>query len=367
MTSGRIKVITAAVVMAAPVAAWAAPAAAASPVGCGTTVQGSVTLHRDLHCHGDGVTVLSGTLNLNHHMISGDGTGSGVLVGGANTTIRNGHIAKFATGVTAIADNAGVTLSYLILSQMTGTAVDGLTINSIKLSHVTLRDNTGDALVVTAPNTASVSHSTISRNGRGIVLAADGAADVNDTLVESNGVGLYCSQGLVSVSRSAFVRNVTGVSVAECEGSVFTSSAFVENTSTGIAETEDYATPGQPTLTISHDIFFKNATGLALSAAGRADAISDNAFVANANGIVASCGFACDLVPSDRLASNYFASNTSDGANWGFGHVTVARNRFVNNGGWGFIAGADASVTNGGGNIAHGNHGGNCSGLTCAS
>ncbi len=85
MKSGLIKVITAAAAVAAPVVGWAAPAAATTVVSCGSTVHGSVTLKHDLHCHGDGVTVLSGTLNLNHHTISGDGTGSGVVAGGAES------------------------------------------------------------------------------------------------------------------------------------------------------------------------------------------------------------------------------------------------------------------------------------------
>ncbi len=282
-------------------------------------------------------------------------------------TIKNGHIAKFGNGVTASVDDAAVSLAYLTISEVSGTAIDGTTINSTNLSHVTLRDNAGDALVVISPNSASVSHSTITRNARGIVLVVDGQAEVKDTIVDSNGVGIFCSQGLVSVTHSAFSRNDIGVSLAECEGSSFTSSGFVENKSSGIAETEAYAAFANPTLTVSHDVFYKNGTGLSLSAPGRADVVRDSAFVRNGSGIVAAPCDACDLVPNDQLTSNYFASNTADGVNWGYGDVAVSRNRFIDNGGWGFIAGPGATVTNGGGNIAHGNGAGNCSGLTCAS
>jgi hypothetical protein len=270
--------------------------------------------------------------------------------------------------VTATVDDAVVTLDHVTISRITGTAVDGTTINKANLSHVSLRDNKGDALVVIAPNEASVSHSTINRNGRGVVLVVDGQADVKDTVIDSNGVGLDCSQGLVSVYHSAFSRNDTGVSLAECEGSSFTLSGFVGNRGSAIAETEAYANPGQATLTVTRDVFYQNATGLQLSAAGRADVVRDSLFAHNRNGIVASCGFACDegLVTDDQLTSNYFSSNSADGVDWGYGAVTVKGNRFVDDGGWGFIAGAGATVTNGGGNVAHGNHAGNCSGLTCS-
>lgn len=367
MTSGRIKIIIAAAAMVAPVAAWAGPAGAATPVACGSTVHGSATLHRDLHCHGDGVTVLSGTLNLNRHTISGDGTGSGVVAGGPKVTIKNGSISKFFIGVTASADGTAVSLDHVAISNTTDRAVDGEAINSVSLTNVTLRDNAGSGLLVISPSKASMSHSVIVRNGYGVALVFDGSVDIKDSVLDSNRVGLYCSQGQAFVTHSAFSRNDTGVSVSECEGSSFTSSAFVENKTSGLEETEAYADFAKPTLTLSHDAFYKNGTGLALSAPGRADVIRDSAFVGNDAGIVAQPCDSCDLVPNDQLVSNYFASNTSDGANWGYGKVTVSRNRFVNNGGWGFIAGAGAKAVNGGGNIARGNHSGNCSGLACAS
>jgi hypothetical protein len=362
------KIVVSVAVIAAPIACWATPAAAATTVGCGSTVSGHATLKHDLHCHGDGVTLLSGTLNLNHHTISGDGTGNGIAVAGGKATIKNGSIAKFGTGVTATVDDAVVTLDYVTISRVTWTAVDGTTINTANLSHVNLRDNKGDALVVIAPNQATVSHSTITRNGRGIVLVVDGQADVKDSVIDSNGVGLDCSQGVATVNHSVVSRNDTGVSLAECESSSFTASGFVGNRGSAIAETEAYASPGQATLTVTRDVFFQNGTGLQLSAAGRADVVRDSLFAHNRNGIVASCGFACDegLVPDDQLISNYFASNSADGASWGYGTVTVTGNRFVDNGGWGFTAGPGATVTDGGGNVAHGNHAGNCSGLSCS-
>lgn len=367
MTSGRIKTIIAAAAIAVPVVGWAGPASAAPPVNCGATVHGSVVLKHDLHCHGAGVMLTSGTLNLNHHTISGDGTGNGVVVAGASATIKNGRISSFANGVTADVDGAAVTLDYLTISQSTGAAVDGTTINFASLNKVTLKDNPGDALVVIAPNSASVSHSTIIGSGRAIALVADGEARVSDTTLDSNTVGVYCSEGLVSVNHSMISNNSTGASLFECEGSDFTSSGFVGNHGSGIAETDAFTFTASPTLTVSHDVFYKNGTGLTLSAQGRADVIRDSAFVSNGSGIVAQPCDACDLVPADQLISNYFAYNTADGANWGYGEVTVTHNRFISNGGWGFIAGAGATVTNGGGNTAHKNHSGNCSGLTCAS
>lgn len=366
MTSGRIKITIAAVAMAAPVAAWSAPAAAVTTVSCGSTVHGSVTLTHDLHCHGDGVTVRSGTLNLNHHVISGDGAGSGVIVAGPKAVIRNGSVKDFFLGVTANVDGAAVSLSYLTVASVNGMAVDGTSINTATLNHVTIRDS-ADAIFVTAPNTVSVTDSQLSGNQRAITLVNDGHASADGTTIESNGYGIFCTEGLVSVSRSLIARNGTGADLFDCEGSRFTSSGFVGNHGSAIAEDEAFADFANPTLTVSRDVFYKNGTGLSLSAQGRADVIRDSAFVNNGSGIVAQPCDACDVVPNDQLVSNYFASNTSDGANWGFGNVTVSRNRFFNNGVWGFIAGPGATVTDGGGNIAHGNHAGNCRGLTCAS
>jgi len=360
------KFVVAAAVIAAPVVGLASPAAATTSVGCGSTVNGHATLKHDLRCHGDGVTLVGGTLNLNHHSISGDGTGNGIVVAGAKATIKNGNIAKFGTGVTATVDDAVVTLDYVNISRVTGTAVDGTTINKANLSHVNLRDNLGDAILVVQPNKVSVAHSLISGSGRAIVLVDDGEAQVSNSTLDSNSVGVYCSEGLAFVDHSIVSRNDTGADLFECEGSTFTSSAFVGNRGSAIAETDAYTFIANPTLTVSHDLFFRNGTGLTLGAEGRADVIRDSAFVRNGNGIVAAPCDACDLVPDDQLVSNYFASNSADGVNWGYGAVTVTGNRFVDDGGWGFIAGGGATVTNGGGNVAHGNHAGNCSGLSCS-
>ena len=82
---------------------WSTPAQAQA-WACGATVSGTVNLNHDLHCHGDGLVLLHGSLNLHGHTIYGDGTGTGVAVAGDTGTadaaaITNGTITGFVVGV----------------------------------------------------------------------------------------------------------------------------------------------------------------------------------------------------------------------------------------------------------------------------
>ena len=79
---------------------------------CGQVLTASLTLNGDLTCTGDGLT-MSGTaaivLNLNGHVISGNGTGTGVTLSGKSETVQNGVISGFSFGVNVLGITGTVT------------------------------------------------------------------------------------------------------------------------------------------------------------------------------------------------------------------------------------------------------------------
>ena len=82
-----------------------APAAEATNVYCGETLNASVTLNGDLHCpNGTALTILKNSivLNLGGHVVSGTGIGSlieGIIVYGNTDTVENGAVTGFRFGV----------------------------------------------------------------------------------------------------------------------------------------------------------------------------------------------------------------------------------------------------------------------------
>lgn len=377
MWSRLTKIAVSAALFGAPIAAWSAPASAVT-IGCGSTVTGPASLSHDLHCHGDGITLLSGRLDLHHHTISGDGTGTGITVGdqadgypAVSAAVANGTIAGFDTGITSPgADTLSLALTNVTVSESATMGVDGMFITSTSLDHVTLTHNQGTAIEVTFPNSVSIAHSAISHNGNGIVAFSDGHVTIVRTTITSNTNAIICSQGLVSLTRSSVSHNSSGVQLSLCEGSTLTDSTFVGNTNAASEETDGFTDIANPTLTVRGDTFESNQVGLHLTTNAMAVVVRDSVFRANRQGVVMdACDTEygpCDVPISDEFVNNVFTRNKGNGLTWGFGTVRLSHNHFVNNGGWGFFAADGTTVVDAGNNDAHDNGLGGCQGLTCS-
>jgi hypothetical protein len=174
--------------------------AAAAPVAaqCGQGYDGvDVILQADLACAGFGIGINDGTLDLNGHTLSGNGTSIGVSLSGA--TVRNGTVTGFGTGIQLEGD-ATVTSVVVVRNSGYGVFNDGRASNSVLLSR-------------------------IAHNGAGGIFAG-GQADVG--VYEGNQVIANGGNGITVEDSTAMVLNNyvsynrgTGISLLEDESPIF--------------------------------------------------------------------------------------------------------------------------------------------------
>ncbi|MDQ1485353.1 MAG: hypothetical protein QOJ62_1046, partial [Actinomycetota bacterium] len=276
------------------VALWTMPAQAAPLplLSCGETVTGPVVLTHDLHCHGDGVVLLGGSLNLHRHTISGDGTGLGVAVAASagaavDAAVTSGTITGFATGIAHVgSDDLTLRLSNLAIHDTTAAAISSQPNTTEALDHVVVTDNVGLGIDETLGGHAVVSHSTINHNGSGVVVDSDGSIDLVRTAIRHNDVAISCSQGRVGLNHSEVTQNGSGISMFQCEGSVLANSRFIGNGMAASEETLGFSDIADPTLVIRNDVFQGNGTGLHLTPFAMTTVVRDSVFRANGAGIV---------------------------------------------------------------------------------
>jgi hypothetical protein len=79
-----------------------ADAAPATNAHCGQTITASLFLNGDLYCSGGTALTVAGAgvvVNLNGHLIGGDGTGIGIQVTGRSDSVQNGLLTEFNEGL----------------------------------------------------------------------------------------------------------------------------------------------------------------------------------------------------------------------------------------------------------------------------
>jgi parallel beta helix pectate lyase-like protein len=129
-----------------------AGAARATTVTCGGAYTSDIALTSDLDCRGlDGVHIVGATFDLNGFTIFGDGTGTGVIVGG-KAVVEGGTVLRFGEGIRILRG-------------------DDSTVTSMRVT-----ENTGDGVVNDTGLRNTVRHSRIDHNG-GDGIAAFGQAD----------------------------------------------------------------------------------------------------------------------------------------------------------------------------------------------
>ena len=338
---------------------------------------GPVALSANLVCSGDAITLLGGTLDLRHHTISGDGTGTGVTLGtvaddfsSITATVENGTVTNFATGLATPSDGGVAQLNLETLSITNSfDGIVGSGINNLALDHVTLT-GVSDVAVVADHTLVTITRAAITHSGAAFFIISDGGVTASNLTVNDNASAGDCSQGYMTVKSSEFARNATGLNLFQCEGSSFTDSMFLNNGTAGITEAQGFDSNADPTLTISNDHFRGNLVGIHLTDQAMAVSVSKSVFTFNGTGILmdecAPVDAPC-LPIVDEFTSNRFAQNHDDGVTWGDGTVTMTSNQFQTNSGWGFFAGSGTTVVDGGGNKAQGDNAGDCNGgLVCS-
>jgi len=307
--------LVAVVVVAASLVA--APAQAARET-CGLTVTSDYTLRSNLRCSGTAITVeLSDpgqvvTLDLGHHALFGDGTGSGVYVnadaGSGTVVVRNGQIRGFAS------------------------AVDGYGTLDLTLQDLTVRDNG----VWLAPGAAAV-----------LTLTVEGSR-----IVDSGVSGAY-TESTTTVRHSDFVRSGIA-SPAETYTYVYDSTFVGGGVSTGYAAN----------IVAERNRFSRCDVGLAVYDSWPASptVVRDNTFERCRVGAWLSLGMAGSGANGVTVEGNEFRHNAEEGLTFtmlaAIGEVAIIGNRATGNGGAG-IAGTGAGVVTVADNTAlrNGGHG----------
>jgi hypothetical protein len=165
--------------------------AAGTPITtCAQVVTTDAVLTQNLDCVGHGIVVgASGiTINLNAHVLKGDGSHYGIDDGGGfdDITIENGVVRSFGTGVNASTDARNVTISNVVAS-----------------------GNTAEGIYVSG-SSASIQSSTASGNQvDGIELFGDSLSIKSSTAAGNAGNGIYADSDVASVTSSSAVGNAS--------------------------------------------------------------------------------------------------------------------------------------------------------------
>ena len=239
-------------------------------IACGDTITADVTLTANVTgCPGDGLIVAgNGVLvDLNGHVVSGSGIGSGIVVTGTDVTVVDGFVRSFAFGVRSSGDRtrlSGLTVTgngigvvalaqsgvvdNSVLAQNTG---NGLTARGAgwTVADSMILDNGGAGLSFFFAGQATIKRNSVAGNaGSGIEFLAH----VDQSVIADNGVARNGGHGiLVADSTTQVLRNLarrngnTGILLSEGENPlaapfyVITGNSSNDNAGAGIA-----ATPG---------------------------------------------------------------------------------------------------------------------------
>jgi hypothetical protein len=188
----------------------ATPAAHLAVV-CGQTIAADTTLVADLRCPASGAALIvqSGTLNLNGHVVSGSGTGVGVLLAGAGTALVNGTVRKFDIGVSVTGTN-----TLIRNARIAGNTRMGVTYrefaNPAMLDASTIVANGEDGVQNAGDSGVTVQFSTISRNGGSGIEAqphADGGFYHDNRIARNAGYGISASLSFTKAMGNVLARN----------------------------------------------------------------------------------------------------------------------------------------------------------------
>jgi nitrous oxidase accessory protein NosD len=213
-------------------------------VACGDTITADLTLTSDLTgCPGDGLIVAADgvRLDLNGHVVSGSGAGTGITVSAADVSVANGSVRGFGTGVRSIGSGGGTRLADLgatangvgILafapsgtverSAIAGNAGNGLTARGSgwTIRDSVISDNAGAGLSFFFAGSATIERNVVRRNaGSGIeFLAHVDQSVIADNLVAQNGAsGIRVLDSTTQVLRNDARKNGgTGIVLSEGE------------------------------------------------------------------------------------------------------------------------------------------------------
>lgn len=367
--------------------ALGAAQASASHVSCGDTITSDTTLDADLvDCPSNGILIGAEgvTLDLNGHMIDGDGEledcpegepcDLGILnEGHAGVTVRGGSVREFAVG----AITAGAPDSRLLHLSVTGSTFPGVLVFDsprARLEHNTVAANglvtDGEGLGVFGSPDSRIAHNRISDNGDIGVFGLD----ANDIVFERNLLSGHSEAGfLVEGGRNVFdrnhlSRNGVGIDVGGDENvitrnHVFDSPLSEEGGGFGI-----FVAAGHDNVVARNLVVRASGAGIRLSLIpeeleGEPGAVNTvvrhNILRGNGDGIVV-----LDTAENTLIEDNLALASEDDGIDVDSPLTTLTGNHILHNGDLGIEA--VFGVTDGGDNKAHGNgNSAQCTNVSC--
>src|SRR5262249_50438107 len=151
-------------------------------------------LPHDLSCTGTGLSIVGDgiTLDLRGRTISGDGTGTGVVVVG-NSRVTNGLIVGFGNGVATL--HAGAGGGHSMLDNLT-VAKNGTGIflfnQGATITQSVAVNNTGAGIWAVKADRSVFSGNVVTKNGGdGILIDDSSSLTMNNTVLNNAGNGIY--------------------------------------------------------------------------------------------------------------------------------------------------------------------------------
>jgi hypothetical protein len=332
---------------------------------CGTTVTTNAYLANNLTCAGDGVIVdgPSLTLDLHGHRLTGPGASStfvGVTLGddGNAAHVINGTITGWGTGI-----DIGVLHSDVLISAV-NFASSNLGVNGEVASAFTVDLSTfhGVQTGVGGLSTATVQRSAMFGTGGTSVaftLGSDVTGTIDSSLITGFGTGVDCIDDVCNITNSLLLGNGTGASEDELAGITITGGVVSGNTiglrATGLGSY----------ITADKTLFSLNGTAVSLTAEPESfETVKNSQFLYNGVGVLGG-GTSIVLGPATVSITGNTFRNNGDGIKIAPGNsiTQIGSNVAINNTRWGIYA--LGTVTDLGGNHAHGNGTGQCLGVVC--
>jgi hypothetical protein len=349
---GPVRLVLVVVAIAAFLAAPGS--ASASHVQCGDVITQDTTLDGDLFCHGNGVGIFGGevTLDLNGHVIAGDGTGSGVYpsygeinagLGPFVVTIAGGTVRGFSTAIDM--DGPDVVQVEDMVIRRSDVGVYCHYIPQCTVEDSVLGNNGYHGIVVDAADSsgqvATIRRNRVHHSGHTGIVVTDYKALIADNRITQNGErGIAADYGAdLDMSDNVIAQNVgDGVYVTYMSSANITNNHILRNGGSGVVV--EYRVEAD----VHANRISRNA-GDGIHATGREIYASIDHNHTDRNG---DDGIEIDPCPDDC----------------DFYRVEVSTNKAFFNGDLGMVAGL--GTTDGGGNRAK--HNGNpaqCVGVRC--
>jgi hypothetical protein len=327
-------------------------------LNCGDVITEDTVLASDLTCAGNGLTIGADgvTLDLGGHMITGSGTGTGIVVAAGSATLLGGTVQEFATGILSSATSIDIGTINLRANNPTGNALDydGTGDRNFTITDSNIQWNgsvfqipfkAGSRLGAVAIIRTAITGGATVRIGYGDFLIADSTLTDVALLGEGSSgegglrlVGNTLTHSTVGVNDHNVLLRDNRITGADTPIGMLSSDDYqvIDNVFEANRGPIRIGQAGQRSprrIQFTGNIFRDNGDGaISVSAAGEVD-ISGNAFLDNG---AAAVWMFLEAIREANVSGNMFRNNGSAGLYAGGGNPwrkgKIINNRFENNG-----------------------------------